>query len=159
MQVFLEENPHTGMVFGQCSYIDERGNKIWINKSGQWACSILLFGPCLVPQPGALFRRSVFNSAGGLNTNLRWAFDLDLFIRLKNLSRVKYLPIEAASFRWHPDSLSVGLRKGSVNEASRVRQAHLSRVLRKVSFVWELPVKRATYVAGFKLSSRRSIEA
>lgn len=156
MQIFLEENPHTGMVFGKCSYIDEQGNQIWINKSGQWACSILPFGPCLVPQPGALFRRSVFNSAGGLNTKLRWAFDLDLFIRLKKISEVKYLPIEAASFRWHPDSLSVGLRKGSVNEASRVRQAHLPRVLRKLSFIWELPIRRATYVAGIKLSSRKS---
>ena len=157
MQTFLEKNPRAGMVFGKCSYIDEKGNQIWINKSGQWACSILSFGPCLVPQPGALFRRSVFDSVGGLSENLRWAFDLDLFIRFKKISEVVYLPIDAASFRWHPDSLSVGLRKGSVNEASRVRQANLSRVLRKLSFIWELPIKRATYVSGIKLSSRKGV--
>jgi hypothetical protein len=156
MQMFLEENPQVGMVFGRCSYIDEHGNQIWINKSGQWACSILSFGPCLVPQPGALFRRSAFDSTGGLNTNLKWAFDLDLFIRFKKISKVKYLSIDAACFRWHPESLSVGSRKGSVNEASRVRQAHLSRFLRKFSFIWEVPVKRATYVAGLRLSSRKS---
>lgn len=154
MQSCLQMNPHVGMVFGRCDYIDELGNKIWKNSSGQWASSILTFGPCLVPQPGALFRRQVFNLVKGLNQDLCWAFDLDLFIRIKKVSNLKFVPIDVASFRWHPDSLSVGMRKGSVNEASMVRRAHLSPLLRPLTFIWESPVKRATYIAGMRLSSR-----
>jgi hypothetical protein len=107
-----------------------------------------------VPQPGALFRRNLFNQVEGLKSDLRWAFDLDLFLRMKKASRLKFVPIDVASFRWHPDSLSVGMRKGSVNEASTVRRAHLSLLLRPLASIWELPVKRATYLAGMRLSSR-----
>ena len=158
MRSFLQMNPHVGMVYGKCDYIDEQGNKIWKNNSGQWASSILAVGPCLVPQPGALFRRNVFNLVKGLNQDLSWAFDLDLFIRIKKVSKLKFVPIDVASFRWHPDSLSVGMRKGSVNEASSVRRAHLSRMFRPLSYIWELPVKKATFFAGLKLSSRIETE-
>ena len=154
MQVFLQNNPHIGMVFGKCDYIDEDENTIWKNSSGQWASFILPVGPCLVPQPGALFRRRLFNQVEGLKPDLRWAFDLDLFLRMKKASTLKFVPIDVASFRWHPDSLSVGMRKGSVNEASSVRRAHLSPMLKPLAFIWELPVKRATYLAGMRLSSR-----
>jgi hypothetical protein len=155
MQAILQNNPQIAMVFGKCDYIDEQENTIWKNSSGQWASLLLPVGPCLVPQPGALFRRDLFNQIKGLNQDLRWAFDLDLFIRMKKVSKLKFVPIDVASFRWHPDSLSVGMRKGSVDEASRVRQAHLPRVLRTLSFIWEFPVKYATYVAGIKLSSQK----
>ena len=158
MQACLQNNPHIGMVFGKCDYIDEQGNKIWKNSSGQWASSILTVGPCLVPQPGALFRRNIFNQVKGLNQDLRWAFDLDLFIRIKKVSKLKFVPIDVACFRWHPDSLSVGMRKGSVNEASSVRRVHLPLVLRQLSYTWEFPVKKATYLAGMRLSSRRESE-
>jgi len=154
MQSFLQNNPHIGMVFGKCDYIDEHENTIWNNSFGQWASFFLPFGPCLVPQPGALFRRTLFTQITGLNQDLRWAFDLDLFIRMKKVSRLKFVPIDVASFRWHPDSLSVGMRKGSVNEASLVRRKHLFPIYRPIAFIWEFPVKRATYLAGVRLSSR-----
>lgn len=154
MQTFLQTSPHIGMVFGKCDYIDEQGCKIWKNSSGQWASFLLPFGPCLVPQPGALFRRHLFNRVNGLNQELRWAFDLDLFLRMKKVSKLKFLPIDAASFRWHPDSLSVGMREGSVSEASAVRKAHLPRLFRPISFLWESPIKKATYLAGLGLSLR-----
>lgn len=154
MQAFLENNPNIGMVFGKCDYIDERNNTIWKNSSGQWASLLLSVGPCLVPQPGALFRRDLFNQLKGLNQNLRWAFDLDLFIRMKKVTKLKFVPIDVASFRWHPESLSVGMRRGSVEEASSVRRVHLSPIIKPLAFIWEFPVKRATYLAGMRLSSR-----
>jgi GT2 family glycosyltransferase len=154
MQALLQSNPQIGMVFGKCNYIDEQGSKIWKNSSGQWASFLLPVGPCLVPQPGALFRRDLFNQVNGLNQELRWAFDLDLFLRMKKVSKLKFFPIDAASFRWHPDSLSVGMREGSVSEASTVRKLHLAPLFRPISFLWEFPVKKATYLAGMRLSSR-----
>ena len=154
MQAFLQSNPQIGMVFGKCNYIDEHGSKIWKNSSGQWASFLLPVGPCLVPQPGALFRRDLFNQVNGLNQELRWAFDLDLFLRMKKVSKLKFLPIDTASFRWHPDSLSVGMREGSVSEASTVRKVHLPPLFRPISFFWEFPVKKATYLAGMRLTSR-----
>jgi GT2 family glycosyltransferase len=134
---FLSENPETVMVFGACDYIDSEGTVIWTNKSGPWAVPLLRFGPDLIPQPGALFRRSVFEDLGGLDQALEWAFDFDLFLNLKKIGKLHFLNKTLASFRWHPDSLSVGQRVKSVAEASKVRISHLPRHLRSISFLWE----------------------
>jgi hypothetical protein len=129
-------------------YINQNGGTIGVNYSGQWAVPILRFGPDLIPQPGSIFRRSVFEGIVKINTEFQLAFDFDLFIRLSIAGRLKYLPIEVGSFRWHGDSKSVKTRKSSVLEASKVRRNHLPRYFNVISWVWELPVILATYFAG-----------
>jgi GT2 family glycosyltransferase len=113
------------------------------------------FGPQLIPQPGSLFRRDAYEKIGGLNSEFKWAFDLELLIRLSEVGRFKFLNHTLASFRWHEDSLSVGGRDGSVREASLIRKRFLPRLLKSVSELWELPMRSAIKYAGTKVSSRR----
>jgi GT2 family glycosyltransferase len=147
-QEYLEKHPKSSMVYGRCDYIDESGDVVWTNRSGAWAAPLLRVGPDLIPQPGSLFRRSALDAAGGLRTDLGWAFDLDLFLRLAKYGRLSYLRQTLAAFRWHAGSLSVGQRVHSVREASQVRREFLPGWLRPVSAVWERPVRWATHRAG-----------
>jgi GT2 family glycosyltransferase len=149
----LDKSPQASMVFGSCDYIDERGNLLWQNKSGAWAVPLFRVGPDLIPQPGALFRRSAFNSVGGLNPEYSWAFDFDLFLKLAKTGRLVFVNKTLASFRWHPESLSVENRRKSVLEASKVRVSHLPALLRQISVIWEVPVKLATLIAGERVSA------
>jgi len=149
---FLDQNPESLMLYGACDYIDSSGEVVWTNKSGSFAVNLLRFGPDLVPQPGSLFRRSSFWQVGGLDTSYRWAFDFDLFLKISKIGRVSYLSKTLASFRWHPESLSVEFRKMSVAEASKVRVSHLPPSVRLISFLWEKPVRLATLWAGNRLS-------
>lgn len=137
----INETDDISYVFGRCQYIDENGNNLWLNKSGAWASSLMRFGPQLIPQPGALFRRDKYLEIGGLNPELKWAFDLDLLIRLSQVGESRFTPMTLAKFRWHQGSLSVGGRAGSVVEASAVRVAALPRHLQGVSFLWEKPLQ------------------
>jgi hypothetical protein len=148
----LLKHPEIDLVFGSCDYIDTNGNKIWTNNSGQWAVPLLRFGPDMIPQPGALFQKEAFLNVGGLNTNFSWAFDFDLFIKLSKIGKVRYVDETLASFRWHPESLSVEFRSKSVAEASQVRVSHLPTWLRIFSPLWEYPVKWATLVAGNRVT-------
>lgn len=150
----LLSNTEVAAVYGACDYIDDSGTLIWSNKSGPWAKHILRFGPDLIPQPGALVRRSAFESIGMLSSEFGWAFDFDMFIKLSSAGKLSYLPVTLASFRWHPESLSVGQRRKSVAEASKVRKAHLPRSLRVMAELWELPVRELTYRAGLRVSKR-----
>ncbi len=150
--VQLSHDPSCVMVFGCCDYIDPQGKILWVNKSGQWAVPLLRFGPDLIPQPGALFRRSAFEEVGGLNSNWDWAFDLDLFIKLSKKGKIKFIDESLASFRWHQDSLSVGSRSKSVSEASRVRVSYLPKILQGISPLWEFPVRQATLIAGHRMN-------
>ena len=149
---FLDLHPDVAMVFGGCDYIDGDSRVIWSNTSGQWAVPLMRVGPCLIPQPGSLFRREVFEKMGGLNTSFKWAFDYEFFLRLSKGYKIRYMPATFASFRWHSESLSVGGRKGSVAEASNVRKMHLPKVIRPLSNLWEMPVKMATEYAGHFVS-------
>jgi GT2 family glycosyltransferase len=153
MQI-LSADPEVVLVFGGCDYIDPLGRKIGTNKSGPWAATILGFGPDLIPQPGALWRRDVFERVGGLNSEFELAFDYDLFLNLKSEGSLVYLPRTLASFRWHPDSLSVKKRWKSVLEASTVRRNHYKGLMRVLWPLWEPWVIGATWLAGKALSLR-----
>lgn len=155
----LDSRDDVVMVFGSCDYVNSKGDAVWKNQSGPWAVPLLRFGPDLIPQPGALFRRSTFEEVGELKTNLGWAFDFDLFIRLSKVGKLAYLKQTLAQFRWHPESLSVEHRKQSVYEASQVRLAHLPTWMRPVSFLWEYPVRQATLVAGSLVTTKANPKA
>lgn len=151
----LQQNREAVLVFGGCDYIDSSDQVIFTNKSGKYAVPLMRVGPQLIPQPGSLFRREAYQEIGGLNTEFKWAFDLDLLIRLSQIGKLKFLNRTLASFRWHEDSLSVGGRDGSVREASRIRKRFLPAVVRPISVLWELPMRAAIMYAGTKVSRRR----
>jgi GT2 family glycosyltransferase len=138
--------------FGGCNYINSNGEVIWSNHSGRYAVPLLRFGPQMIPQPGSLIRRTAFNSVGGLDNQYKWAFDLDLFIRLRQLGRLQFVNQKLASFRWHEGSLSVGGRAGSVREASHIRKNSLPLILRLCSPIWEFPLRKIIMIAGFRIS-------
>ena len=152
--VSLDSDTKTTLVYGSCDYVDPNGKVIWTNKSGQWASTILNFGPDLIPQPGCLFRRSAFVRVGGLSGDFNWAFDFDLLLKLKKIGNLRFLDTTLSSFRWHPESLSVEYRTKSVDEASRVRISHLPTALKSLSWLWEYPVKKATFFAGLRVTER-----
>lgn len=137
----LSSNRNVIMVYGACQYIDSKSNVFWTNSSGRFAIWLMRFGPQLVSQPGTLFRRDAYNALGGLDVNLKWAFDLDLFIRIMAAGTINFTPHVLAQFRWHEGSLSVGARQGSVREASFVRRKYLHRSIRLISILWEVPMR------------------
>lgn len=153
-ELALNSNSKIAMVFGSCDYIDAKNQIIFTNKSGKWAVPLLRFGPDLVPQPGSLFRRSAFTKVNGLDTNLKWAFDLDLFLKLAKTGGLEFINKKLASFRWHPESLSVEFRSKSAQEASMVRKRHLPNWLKPIAFIWELPVRLATVYAGVRVTAK-----
>lgn len=136
------------MVYGGVDYIDKNGKVLFTNPSSQFHERLLRFGPQLIPQPGALWRRAAFEKVGGLSGEFNLAFDFDLFLKLKGVGRLLHIPQTLAQFRWHPDSLSVKRRWVSVSEASRVRREHYRGLMRVIWPAWEPCVMLATWFAG-----------
>jgi GT2 family glycosyltransferase len=137
----LTTNPKVVAAFGACHFITEEGQRFSRSRLGAAAVFLLHFGPDYIPQPASAFRRSAFETVGGLSENLNFAFDLDLFLRLSKVGKLKYIPRLLASYRWHPGSLSAANQIASRDEARRVRADHLPRFLRVVSFLWESPME------------------
>jgi GT2 family glycosyltransferase len=136
------------LVFGHCQYINSDGKDVLVKRTGSWAVPLLHFGPQLIPQSSAVFRRDAFELVGGLSVKYDFAFDFDLFLRLSKIGKSVYVNKITSSHRWHSSSLTFSRRWESVKEASKVRVSNLPAFARVFSFVWELPVVLVTYFAG-----------
>lgn len=142
--------------YGKCQYVDAHGNDLVIQRSGQFATSLLSWGPNLIPQPGGLFRRSAWEKLNGLESVFSQAFDTDLFLRMKEIGDIRFVERTLANYRWHQEALSVVNRWRSIQESSlaRKRRAGLS-ILNSPLVDW--PVRLATLVAGKLLSMRLKV--
>jgi glycosyltransferase involved in cell wall biosynthesis len=134
----LESSEGIVAVYGNINFIDEKGKDFFRFRSSRLAPLFSKFGPNKVPQPGSLIRLQAFKRLGGLDQNLKFAFDQDLFARLPSTGKLFYVDETLADFRWHPLSLSAGQSAKSIREASVVRISHYSKALK----VLMLPVER-----------------
>jgi GT2 family glycosyltransferase len=141
------------LVYGHCQYIDSGGDDVLVKRSGGWAVPLLRFGPQLIPQPSAVFRRDAFEQVGGLSDKFQFAFDFDLFLKITKVGKAVFVDQILSSHRWHSTSLTYTRRWDSVREASSVRVSNLSPLIRVFSFLWEVPILLITYLAGNILSS------
>ena len=146
------------VAYGSCAYIDDEGRALWTSSAGRWATRILSWGPDLIPQPGMLMRRPAWVNVGGVDESLRFAFDLDLLLKLRREGNFVDVGRVVSSFRWHPDSLTVSDRTASLDESELVKRRYLSRVGRSMSWTWERPVRLATRMAAREVT-RRALKA
>ena len=97
---------------------------------------------------------SDWKSVGGVDESYRFAFDLDLLLRLRKLGPLVDTGTIVSSFRWHADSLTVGDRTTNLQESERAKRAALSPNTRKMAWLWERPVRGATRIAAWEVSRR-----
>jgi GT2 family glycosyltransferase len=140
--------------YGSCSYINENGEQLLVNRSGKWATKFMNVLPNLIPQPGSIFTRDAFESVNGVKSTYPLAFDFELFFELKKIGKIEFIPEVQGCFRWHSDSLSVELRKLAVVQSSKIRKAQLPSALGFFSIFWEPILVRITLMLGRLASGR-----
>jgi len=150
----LAGDPSAVVAYGACTYIDDRGRTVTVSRAGDLASKILAWGPDLVPQPASLTRVDALLACGGYDETLKFAMDLDMFLRLKRRGRFVSTKQETAAFRWHADSLTVANRGKSLAESEAVKRRYLSRWARPFALLWEVPVRLATRAAARQVNVR-----
>lgn len=150
----LNHNPTAVVCYGQCDYIDSDGLVIGRSRAGHLARAIVGWGPNLIPHPGTVVRLDALESVGGFDPKLRYALDLDVFLKLRKMGEFISLPYVSARFRWHDASATVADRAASSREAIRVKRSHLPVVLRTFSWLWNYPVSWASHIAAWLVTHR-----
>ncbi|MDL5352326.1 glycosyltransferase family 2 protein [Microbacterium sp. zg-YB36] len=122
----LDADPVSSAAYGKVRFISETGATMWMMRPGWWAQWYVRLGKNLVPQPGALFRWSAVVRVGKLDESLTAAMDQDLFMRLGQAARLRYVPTEVAAFRIHPASITSTHADsiGSIDESARLREKY-----------------------------------
>jgi GT2 family glycosyltransferase len=118
----MDTHPDCVLVYGNCSYVSASQREFWINKPGRLAVKSAGLGANLVPQPGALFRLNAFKLVGGVNENLKYAMDLELWLKLNRVGSTRYVDHVLAIYAWHAGSLSAANQLDAFNESALVRR-------------------------------------
>ena len=150
----MESGPDVVVGYGGCDYIDPDGRTIGTSRAGRAARWLLPWGPDLIPHPGSMIRLDAMRQVGLFDPSLKYAMDLDMFLRLRSSGRYRSTRESVSAFRWHPDSLTVSNRQASSAESEAVKRRHLSPALRPIAPLWELPVRWAAARAALAVSSR-----
>lgn len=115
------------IVYGDYSRIDAFGTRIAYRKQptfNYWDC---LYGYLTVQNGAALFKRSDVIAAGGFDTQLRFAMDYDLVLKLASRGRVVYAPIHVGSFRSHEGSKTNRMQDTCRRETALIRMRYSQR--------------------------------
>ncbi|KAA1380675.1 glycosyltransferase [Aeromicrobium fastidiosum] len=154
LQELLTSDSAAVLAYGGCDYIDPVGRTLGTSRAGRAARWLLAWGPNLIPHPGTMVRLNALEAIDGFDTRLKYAMDLDAFLRLRPFGRFLSTRETVSAFRWHPDSLTVAGRKASGDEAEAIKRRHLPAVLQPLSPLWMLPWRWASVVAARQVTNR-----
>lgn len=105
---YLEDHPHVGMVYSDCTFIDAQDREIGRFPAAQTDYRRLRRGYVHIPQQAAFFRADLWQKVGPLDPSFYFAMDYDLWVRLAREAALVYLPGHVwASFRLHGDAKTI----------------------------------------------------
>lgn len=154
LQDLLEGDRRAVLAFGACDYVDLEGRLLFTNRAGRLARWLLPWGPDLIPHPGSLIRIDAMRRVGLFDEDLKYAMDLDLFLKLRHEGSFVATRTSVSAFRWHVASLTVAGRRKSGAEADLVKRRHLPQALRPLAPLWHTPVNVAARRAASATSRR-----
>lgn len=119
-------HPEVDVVFGDSVFVNEAGHFLGYFPSISENPSSLLKG-CTLSQPACFVRRSAVDSAGGLNQDLHYIMDWDLWTRLYlNGAKFQYLQKPLAVVRMHRETKTSSRSQRRFIEIARHLWRHTS---------------------------------
>lgn len=152
-QLFLEK-PEAIVAYGGCEYIDPQGNVLTTSNAGKFAQFLLPWGPDLIPHPGSMIRLDALQHIGNFDTKLKFAMDLDAFLKLRKFGKFVCTREVVSAFRWHAESLTVANRGLSSAESEAVKFEHLGPISKKFSWLWTRPIRLASAIAAQRVNAK-----
>jgi GT2 family glycosyltransferase len=118
----LTRVPEAAVAYGNALHIDAHGNTIGPYPTQAFDAPSLLRA-CFICQPAALIRRSSYDEVGGMDTQLQYAMDYQLWLRLAQRGPFIYVPVTIAHSRMHPENKTLAHRKEVYLEIFKVLRA------------------------------------
>ena len=106
---YLTKHPECGLVYGDSDFINAEDRVIGRFNAKQTDYKKLTQGYVHIPQQSAFWRADLWKQVGPLDDTIYFAMDYDLWLRLAEISEVKYLSGKEpwAAFRLHADAKTI----------------------------------------------------
>jgi glycosyltransferase involved in cell wall biosynthesis len=99
---WLQTHPKTDIVYGDCVWVDEHGDKKDYFHSGDSQLETSLLNGFNIPSGSTFLRRSVYENLGGLDENLHNALDTEYWMRATLNFQFEYIPVALSLYRVYP---------------------------------------------------------
>lgn len=120
-QLFTK-NPSMDVIYGNCYFVDTKGNILIKGKEIAYDKGILFYVGCYIPSSGSFFNRNIFDEGFFLDIIFDITMDYEFFVRLSKAGKqFMHLPEFLFCFRWHQENKSLNLIKRR-QERERVQQ-------------------------------------
>lgn len=130
----LAAEPDLDLVYGQSTILDEEGAMTGYHFNVE-PPGPRLFEGCIISQPSCFFRRGAYDQVGGLNRDLHYVMDWDLWIRLyKAGTKFAFVDAPMSQVLWGADTKSASLNKRRRAELRAVIAEHTPEAKQKEIF-------------------------
>ena len=126
---FFRANPDAYFVFGDCNFINEKGEIIGKYETKDFDLDEIINDSCHIPSTSAFYRREVIEKVGGWNTSIKGS-DVDYWIRIGKVFKIHRIKKTLSKFREHEDKRSAFMmpRKVYAREAYLMSRRHGGRL-------------------------------
>ena len=112
-RVAQEIDPHKGchIIMGRCKFISAEGSEIGIEHPSAFENHervLKIWRGYSLPQPAIFWTPEVWNTCGGMDEQLHFALDYDLFCRFSQKYHFRTIDQVLATYRLHDESRRVG---------------------------------------------------
>ena len=111
---YFNSHPRTGMVYGKTHYVDEAGHITGSYPTEPFDYKRLATFN-FICQPSTFFKKDVLDEVGGVDTNLHYVMDYELWIRMAQKFQFGYLEEFLSTYRLHQESKTVSSRHTIAN--------------------------------------------
>lgn len=117
---YFHDHPQVMLVYGDARFIDSAGCDLGLcSQVEPFNFQRLLNVSDFIVQPAAFFRRSAYEAVGGLDANLSWSMDYDLWLKIAKRFPVAYVPRVFADYRWDGGNKTA---TGGMNRIQEIEQ-------------------------------------
>jgi glycosyltransferase involved in cell wall biosynthesis len=127
----FQESENIGIVYGDCTEIDENNAAIGMYKSRKTNFKDSIKNGQAFAQPAAFFNAHYVKQAGFVNDSLHLSFDYDLILKILNISSSYYVHQIFANIRVHCSTKTNTLVEKHKRESLRVRWKYGKRYITK----------------------------
>jgi glycosyltransferase involved in cell wall biosynthesis len=133
----FREYPEADIIYGDYTWIDERGRLLRIRREIEFSYFVLLYHRVLyIPTTATFFRRRIFQEGNLLDENLGFAMDYEFFVRLAIRGyHFQHIPVLLSDFRFHVASKTCSMPEKQLQEQNYVMELY-SPLLRNRRSSW-----------------------
>ncbi|MBI4890231.1 MAG: glycosyltransferase [Acidobacteria bacterium] len=122
---YFAEHPDCMALYGDALWIDVQGEVIRPKKEHDFSRFIWMYDYNYIPQPSMFWRKSLYESVGGLDREYQLAFDADLWIRFADVTELHHMRRVLSRMRLYSEQRNQKYRSISDAEDLRMRRRYI----------------------------------